>query len=188
MKTWIALLRAVNVGGRNKLPMKMFASELEAIGLADVKTYIQSGNVVFRCPQERGTTLAAEISASVRACFGFTPHVAVISAEDLAAAVTANPFPEAVSEMEGKTVHLFFLAESPPIVPLPAVDKDRLETARRPSERWQLQGGVFYLHTPQGFADSKLAAQAEKILGVPTTARNWRTACALLDLTHNYGE
>jgi uncharacterized protein (DUF1697 family) len=177
LETWIALLRAVNVGGRNKLPMKMLAAELEAIGLSAVKTYIQSGNVVFRCPSARTANLAAEIGAAIKAKFGFEIDVAVISAKGLAAAVRANPFPESAAEMDGRTLHFFFLAKAPG-----AIDQGRLEAVRRQSERWQIKGTVFYLHAPEGFGDSKLAAQVERILGVTATARNWRTVRALLDL------
>ena len=181
MRSWIALLRGINVGGKNKLPMKALAGELEAISLLDIRTYIQSGNVVFRCPDERIITLAEETSASINATFGFTPHVAVMSAEELAASVAANPSPESVAEMDGRTVHLFFLAKPPAII-----DEERLEAARRATERWRIKGAVFYLHTPEGFGHSKLAVHAEKILGVPATARNWRTVCALLDLAGHH--
>ena len=181
MESWIALLRWVNVGGRNKLPMKQLAAELEALGLSGVKTYIQSGNVVFRCPNDRAANLATEIGAAIKAKFGFEPSVAVISVNELAQAKADNPFPEAVDESanagNGKNLHVFFLSG----IPFP-LDRDRLEALRRPSERWEIKGSVFYLHTPEEFGNSKLAAQVEKILKVTATARNWSTVCALLDL------
>jgi uncharacterized protein (DUF1697 family) len=181
METWIALLRGVNVGGRNKLPMKMLVAELQAIGLSDIKTYIQSGNVVFRCPSDRTVNLAAAIGGAIKVKFGFEPDVTVISAKDLAASATANPFPEAATEMDGKALHFFFLAKTPSIM-----SKDRLEAVRLSSERWQIKGAVFYLHTPDGFGGSKLATQVERILGVTATARNWRTVRALLDLAGHH--
>lgn len=177
MQTWIALLRGVNVGGKHILPMKLLTPELEALGLTDVKTYIQSGNIVFRDSKKTAAVLAAEIGTTIKARFGFEPHVAVISHKDFASSVTGNPFQESVTVDNGKTLHLFFLDRTPP-----NLDQDRLESLRRSSERWHLKGRVFYLHTPDGFGDSKLASQVEKILGVNTTARNWRTVCALLDL------
>jgi uncharacterized protein (DUF1697 family) len=177
METWIALLRGVNVGGKNKLPMKLLAAELESIGFAGVKTYIQSGNVVFTCPSAPTTDLAARIGAAIEAKFGFETKVWVISAKDLVAAAKANPFPESAAELDGRALHLFFLAKAPAVI-----DKDRLEVVRRKTERCQIKGAVFYMHAPEGFGDSKLAAQVERILGVPATARNWRTVLALLDL------
>jgi uncharacterized protein (DUF1697 family) len=180
METWIALLRGVNVGGNNKLPMKSLVAELESIGLSDVKTYIQSGNVVLRCPAARASKLGSEIATAISEKFGFEPKVMLINAKELTKAKKANPFPEAVDEMEGRTLHFFFLASVPK-----TVDKDRLEAVRRPSERWQIKGAVFYLHTPEGFGDSKLATQVEKILGVSVTARNLRTVNALLELAES---
>ena len=175
MKTWIALIKGVNVGGRNKLPMKALAAELEAIGLSDVRTYIQSGNVVFRSSGTRATILATEIGATIKTRFGFEPQVIVVSDKDLAAAATDNPFPELTPEANGKALHFFFLAEAPR-----NIDQERLAAVLRQSERWQVEGAILYLHTPEGFGNSKAAAQVERILGVPATARNWSTVCALL--------
>jgi len=177
MKTWIVLLRGVNVGGKNKLPMKAFAAELETLGLSDVRTYIQSGNVVFRGPAQNADTLAAKIRGAILGKFGFEPAVLAIEAADFAAAAAANPFPESVGESEGRTVHLFFLAQAPKGTP-----RERLDAVRIPSERWRLIGKAFYLHAPEGFGTSKLATQAERILGVPATARNWRTVSTLMQM------
>ena len=177
MKTWIALLRGVNVGGKHIVPMKALTSELEALGLTDIKTYIQSGNIVFHDSKRTAAALALEIGTTIQARFGFEPHVAVISDKDFASAVTGNPFHESMTDENAKTLHLFFLDRTPL-----DLDQNRLEAIRRPSERWQLNGRVFYLFTPEGFGDSKLATQVERILGVPTTARNWRTVCAVLDI------
>jgi uncharacterized protein (DUF1697 family) len=177
MRTWIALLRAVNVGGRNKLPMKALASELQALGMSDIRTYIQSGNVVFRGPGKRATRLAAQIGAAIEARFGFEPHVVVISDEDLAAAVAGNPFPES-TDSDRRALHLFFLDDAPR-----DTDLERLNTVRQRDERWDVSGRFLYLHAPDGVGDSKLATQVERILGVTATVRNWRTVCALLDLS-----
>jgi uncharacterized protein (DUF1697 family) len=157
--------------------MKTLTAELETLGLTDVTTYIQSGNILFRDSKKTAATLAAEIGNAINARFGFEPHVAVMSYKDLASSVTGNPFHKLMTDDNGKTLHLFFLDRTPL-----DLDMNRLEAIRRPSERWQLNGQVFYLLTPEGFGDSKLATQVEKILGVTTTARNWRTVCALLDL------
>lgn len=159
------------------MPMKTLTAELEILGLSEIRTYIQSGNIVFRDSKRTGAALAAEIGNAINAKFGFEPHVAVIRYKDFASSVTDNPFLESMTETNGKTLHLFFLDNTPL-----NLAKDRLESLRRPSERWHLEGRVFYLHTPEGFGDSKLASQVERILGVPTTARNWRTVCALLEL------
>jgi uncharacterized protein (DUF1697 family) len=175
MDTWIALLRGVNVGGRNRLPMKELIGRLEARGLHNVKAYIQSGNLVLSCPKARSRGLAEEIGQTIQEGFGFLPGVALLSLASLEAARAANPFPEA--EKEGQFLHLFFLSESPK-----EVKESALERLRSPSERWQLRGSVFYLHTPEGMGQSKLGVRVEKILGVTATARNLRTVDALLEL------
>ncbi len=96
MQTWIALLRGVNVGGKNKLPMKALVAELEALGFVDVQTYIQSGNVVFRRPSTAtAASIASSIATGIKMKFGFQPSVMVLSKEELAAAAKSNPFPEA---------------------------------------------------------------------------------------------
>lgn len=177
-QTWIALLRGVNVGGNDKLPMKQLVRELEVLGSVEVKTYIQSGNVVFRSPKRATAgSIASSIANCIQHRFGFQPSVVVLSKEELAAAAKSNPFPEAEKERDGKALHLFFLAERPR-----KIDRVALDALKIPGERWSVVGSVFYLHTPEGFGTSKLAAKVERSLGIPATARNWRTVGELLKL------
>jgi uncharacterized protein (DUF1697 family) len=175
--TWIALLRGVNVGGRNLLPMKRLTAEMQALGLDRVQTYLQSGNIVFACSPDRAATVQDEIRARIADGFGFDCSVVVLGRESLAAAVSANPFPEAEAEQDGKSLHLFFASR-----PFDHADAPKLDAAATVTERWRIVGSVFYLHTPDGFGRSKLAANAEKCLKLPVTARNWRTATQLLKI------
>ena len=174
MTTWIALLRGVNIGG-NRLRMADLRDELAGMGLENVRTYIQSGNVVFDAGPEAACDLAAALPPRIEERFGFRPRTLVLSIDELRRAMSANPFAEA--ESKPKTVHLFFLAGRPE-----SVDTDGLNELRADTERWHLEGRVFYLHTPDGYGNSKLAARAEKLLGVDATARNWRTVCKLREL------
>ena len=175
MFMWIALFRGVNVGGKHVLPMKALVRELESLGLENVKTYIQSGNAVFQSSRKISARLGARIAAKVAKSHGFKPHVLILSADQLEDAIESNPFPDA--EAEPKTLHFFFLASAPA-----APDVESLNRAKSPSERFHLTDGVFYLHTPNGMGRSKLAACAEKSLGVPVTARNWRTVLKLREM------
>jgi uncharacterized protein (DUF1697 family) len=175
MDTWIALLRGINVGGRNILPMAELVADLESLDLRDVKTYIQSGNVVFRSSGEVPASLGVDIASAIENRHGFRPQVLIVSADQWKDAMESNPFPEA--EAEPKTLHLFFLA-SVPADP----DLEALSIAQAPSERFHLTDRVFYLHAPDGIGRSKLAAKAEKLLGVPVTARNWRTVHKLWEM------
>jgi len=178
MKTWIALLRGVNVGGNNKLPMRPLAAALEAAGLRDVRTYIQSGNIVFRATGGSQARWAAHIANLIQAEFGIAASVLVLDLAELRGAASGNPFPDVGTQTRGGQLHFYFLAQEPE-----RVDRAKLESLRAGVERWALRGKVFYLHAPDGAGKSKLAAQAEKALGVGATARNWRTVCALLELT-----
>lgn len=168
MNTYIALLRGINVGGNNKLPMKGLVTLLEALGLQNVRIYIQSGNVVFQSERTDTTELAREITAAIGKNYGFSPYIFILSMQELQTAMTVNPFPE--GEAEPKSLHLFFL-DAPPQQP----KLETLEPLRAHNERFQLIDRVFYLHALDGIGRSKLAESVGKGWGVNITARNWRT-------------
>ena len=168
MPTWIALFRGINVGGRNKMPMAKLTSTLEASGCRSVRTYIQSGNVVFTSASRSKRNLAKRIADSTEAQFGFRPNILLLTEAEFRTTIANNPFPKATREP--KTLHFFFLDAAPK-----APDIDGLATLATPTERHELVDAVFYLHAPDGFGRSKLAAGAERKLGAPATARNYTT-------------
>ena len=180
MKTYIALFRGVNVGGKNVLPMNELASMLENMGSQNVETYIQSGNVVFQSEGTNASLIADTISAAIKKSCGFEPHVLLLEPEEIEKAVGENPFPEA--ELEPKTLHLYFLSSEPR-----SPDLDVLQSIKGNRERFVLKDGVFYLHAPLGIGRSKLAANAEKLLGVSMTGRNWRTICRIMGMAQQRG-
>jgi len=174
-------LRGINVGGANRLPMAELRDELEGLGMASVRTYIQSGNVVFDAPDaDTAEALAGRIGVTIEARHGFRPRVLVLSAMRFREAMEANPFTE--GEAEPQTLHLFFLAGPPDEIDLPA-----FRAAASPTERFLLGDRVFYLHAPDGIGRSKLAARAEALLGVPATARNWRTVTRVWEMAEEPG-
>jgi len=175
MKTYIALFRGINVGGNNMLPMKALKLLMEKHDCTDVQTYIQSGNVVFRTGTADVSRVETRLTAAVSKSHGFEPRVLVLTCDEVEKAAKANPFAEA--EENPATVHLFFLAETPA-----KPDLKGLEQIKTKTERFALKGRVLYVHTPDGLGTSKLAARAEKCLGVAATARNWRTVTKLLEL------
>ena len=176
MTTWIALLRGINVGGRNILPMEMLKSQLESLKLKNVRTYIQSGNFLFDSTGKTASSLAKKIGEEIERHHGFRPQLVILDCKTFQAVVRSNPFPMAVSDP--KSLHFFFLAE-------PATDPDTsaLDKIKAPTESFSLTDRVFYLHAPDGIGRSKLAANAEKHLGVATTARNYRTVEQLLSMS-----
>jgi uncharacterized protein (DUF1697 family) len=179
MKTCIALFRGINVGGHNSLPMRELVGVLEGLGLQNIKTYIQSGNVVFQRGKSSISGLADRISEAINQSHGFRPQVFLLELDEMENAIASNPFPEA--ESEPKTLHLYFLVSVPK-----HPDLKTLEGIKRESERFKLKGKVFYLHAPEGIGKSKLAVRAEKLLGIAVTARNWRTVCKILTMAKQY--
>jgi uncharacterized protein (DUF1697 family) len=180
--TWIALFRGINVGGNNPLPMKTLPALLEKCGCTDAKTYIQSGNVVFRSTEGSAPKLAARIGKAVLAAHKFEPRVLVLSDKELKRAAAANPYAKQAAANPA-FVHLFFLAEAAEKAGL-----QKLAEIQANGEEFELKGKVFYLHTPAGFGISKLAARAERALGVDATARNWRTCLTLIELAAGLGK
>jgi uncharacterized protein (DUF1697 family) len=180
MRTWVALLRGINVGGNNILPMKDLVAALENAGAQDVETYVQSGNAVFSSEETDASLLSDRIKAAIEESHGFEPRVLLLGSEEVERAVRSNPFPEA--ESEPKTLHVYFLATSPERPEL-----DALEGIKGDRERFVLEDRVFYLHAPDGVGRSKLAANAEKLLSVPTTARNWRTVGKIMAMAKQRG-
>lgn len=175
MTTFIALLRGINVGGNNLLPMQQLKQLLVDLGAAKVRTYIQSGNAVFEHPSTDAAGLGARITAAIEAACGFPPATRILTAEQFRALAEANPFPEGVAEP--KTLHLYFLEREPS-----SPDLDALAAVAKENERFELLGRCFYLHAPDGIGRSKLAAKVERAIGVPATARNWRTVQKILGL------
>ena len=176
MNTWVALLRGINVGGKNILPMKDLRSLMEAQGFSDVKTYIQSGNIVFRSDTGDAVTLSQQIEDAIEQGFGFRPPVLLLRLDALKAAVEANPYPEG----DPKTVQFCFLFQ-----PAPGTDLAALKALSTPSEDFVLTDAVFYLHAPDGIGRSKLVAKMGKYIPAEMTVRNLRTVQKLLELASN---
>jgi uncharacterized protein (DUF1697 family) len=179
MKTYVALLRGINVGGKGVLPMRELVAILESLGCRSVTTYIQSGNAVFQHQASKASALADKITARIAKSRGFAPRVLVLDEKALAKVVKENPFPEAVAEP--KSLHAFFFDAKPAKARLTS-----LASLQSKTERFELQGRVLYLHAPDGIGRSKLAANIERQLGVPATSRNWRTVCRVLEMAMRY--
>lgn len=171
MDVRVALLRGVNVSGAGKLPMAEFRVMLVGLGLGAVRTYIQSGNAVFDSDRP-AADLEEAIRDGVAARFGFQPETFVLTAQELAGALTDHPFREA----DPKFVHVCFLRETP--VP----DDAAMRLLALPGDGWHIGPHRFTLHTPGGFGTSKLADKLPRLLPKPMTARNLRTLAALQEM------
>ena len=175
MNTYVAFFRGINVGGNNALPMKEMVAVLEDLGARKVRTYIQSGNAVFRSAEKNASQLPKRLTAEIKKRYGFEPHVLILGLDEIKRAMADNPFPDA--EADPSRLHLGFLASRPK-----RPDLEKLDSLKKKSERFRLSDKVFYLHAPEGIGRSRLAACAEKLLGVPMTDRNWRTVCKVREM------
>lgn len=163
MDTYIALFRGINVGGNNTLPMLELVTILEGLGLSNIKTYIQSGNVVFQGKNINRVELSQKIGAAINKRYGFVIQVLILNINELENAIASNPFLE--TQAEPNALHFFFLSSLPEKPNLKA-----LESVQKESEQFRLIDKVFYLYAPEGMGRSKLAMKVEKTLGVAATA------------------
>jgi uncharacterized protein (DUF1697 family) len=186
MATHVALLRGINLGGRNKVAMADLRALVAGLGHADVSTYIQSGNVLFTAATDADCALAASaITKAITATLGVTAPVIVISRDELAEIHAANPFPD---EPEPKRVHAVVLSEPPGPELTAKLDAAAGQAAAKgdPSVV-SVIGRTLYLHTPEGYGRSDLAATVLRVVSSPKagltgTARNWATMTKLLEL------
>lgn len=175
-QTHIALMRGINVGGRNKLPMKDLAAMFEVAGCADVRTYIQSGNVLFSAPEDLATRVPGLVGTAIAEQFGYRIPIILRSAERFAAIVAANPFVAAGAE--DRELHVAFLADAPARAVVA-----RLDGLRSSEEELAAAGAEVYLRLPGGVARTKLSnANFDRLLDTTSTMRNWRTTKKLLEL------
>jgi uncharacterized protein (DUF1697 family) len=169
---WIALLRAVNLGARNKVPMAELRTLLENAGHECVRTYIASGNVIIDGPTRRAA-VAAELERLVADSFGVSTTAILRKPSELTATLAGHPFGADTSE-----THVAFLDKRPT-----RAAAARLEDAVGAHERAVLASADLYLHLPRGVHGAGLsAAKVESLLGVRATMRNWRTVAALAEL------
>ncbi len=173
---YVALLRGINVGGKNMLPMKDLAAMFVAAGCGDVATYIQSGNVVFSAEEKLAAGLGGVIAKRVEEWFGLRVPVVLRSAEELDAVIRGNPFLRdgAPEEM----LHVCFLADLPSAQMIAGLDANR----SAPDE-FALVGREIYMRLPNGMARTKLTnAYFDSKLKTVSTMRNWRTVLKLAEM------
>lgn len=174
MTTCIALLRGINVSGQKAIRMAALQASLSALGLSDVRTYLQSGNVVFRADKADAGRLAAAIRARIAQDFGHEVAVLVMTAAQLDQIANANPlWPKGGGDE--KLFHCTFLFE-----PVAASRFKALQLPAAEGEQALLAGNAVLLHCPHGYGKTKLNNRYfERVLGVAATTRNWRTVLAL---------
>ena len=209
MATHVALLRGINVGGRNKVPMAELREVVSSLGHTGVTTYIQTGNVLFTAAESDTAKLASSLEAAITGAFGVKSSVVVLSRDELAQILDRNPYPD---EPNPRLVHVVFLnAELPPDLLDRIKAAESASAAKGSRDTVAAIGPALYVHTPDGFGPSELAQVLFRIIGTPgqtaaggtgpaaaggqasrvvppgkhsvaATARNWATSTKLLSL------
>lgn len=171
----VALLRGINVGGKNVLPMKDLAAMFADAGCSDVRTYIQSGNVVYAAGAAVARKAPALVEAAIAKRFGFAAPIQTRSAEELRAVVAGNPL---LAQHDPGVLHVVFLAKEPT-----AKQAGELDPQRSPGDTFVVRGREIYIACPNGVGNSKLTnAWFDSRLATVSTGRNWRTTLKLLEL------
>lgn len=176
MKTYISLLRGINVSGQKKIKMTELAILYENAGFQSIQTYIQSGNVIFTS-DKKPQVINNLIKQSIAEKFGFEVPVLVFSAEELGSIVKGNPYLSS-EERDIKPYHVTLLSDLP--------DKKKLSSIkeyRDPPNEFSISGKVIYLKCPLGYGKIKINNTFfEKKLGVKATSRNWKTMLTLAEM------
>ena len=173
----VALLRGINVGGKNRLLMKDLSALFVEAGCEDVRTYIQSGNVAFRAGRALAGRVPQLIGEAISARFGFRIPVLARTRAELAAIVRENPFLR--HGADPRALHVGFLAEQPE-----ATDIDSFDPDRSPPDEFAVVGREVCFHCPLGLARTKFTTRYfESKLSTTMTVRNWRTVLKLREMT-----
>ncbi len=177
MKTYVALLRGVNVGGRAKVSMSELRRLFDDLGYAEAKTYIQSGNVIFKASLSNPAGAATEIAGRIEQDLGVACGVLLRSDADLVAVLGANPY-LLTDSVDMKTLFVAFLDRRPT-----REQSSKLVVPPGETAEFTLSGREIYLHYPDGYGRTKLSnTYIEKRLGVVATTRNWNTVNKLHEL------
>jgi uncharacterized protein (DUF1697 family) len=177
--THVALLRGINVGGKNLLPMQHLARMFQDAGCSGVRTYIQSGNVIFKASQATCGKLSSLIANGIVDRFGYRTPVLLRSVEDLAETIRNNPFLQAGAPENW--LHVLFLESQPDPARVAALDPHR-----SPYDTYVVRDREIYLQCPNGVGNTKLTnAYFDSKLATVSTGRNWRTVLKLLELAQS---
>jgi uncharacterized protein (DUF1697 family) len=172
----VALLRAVNVSGQNKVTMADLRAHLSRVGYQDVITYVQSGNVVFKAPATPEPTLVADLERQIRQGFGLTVTVLVRTTDQLRKIRAADPFVKRGADTG--SLYVTVLATKPTAAQV----KDLASKTVGPDEAI-VRGREIHVHCPGGYGRTKLNNSFfERQLGTKATTRNWNTVTKLLEL------
>ena len=177
MKCYVTILRGINVSGQKKIRMADLSKLYESLGLTNVHTYIQSGNVVFESVQGKPGKLVRDIEQAIRKKYGFDVPVLVRTGAEIRDAIRVNPFLKETG-INASKLHLTFLEQAPEKSAVRKFDPGSLG-----QDRYSIKDANVYLYCPGGYGKTRLSNTfLEKQLGVRATTRNWKTVNVLNDL------
>jgi uncharacterized protein (DUF1697 family) len=180
MPSYVAMLRGINVGGSKPVKMEALRASFEALGFKNVRTYVQSGNVVFEAKERAAAPLVPKLVAQIKRDFGFDVPVLVLAAAELARLVDENPFVKQRG-VDPTKLHVTFLAGAPA-----AAGLKKMEGVSSGRDSFRCVGQTIYLACPDGYGNTKLSNNAfERALGAPATTRNWKTVTTLAAMSSN---
>ena len=168
---YVALLRGVNVGGSGRVPMKELRELFELLGYEDVRTLIQSGNVIFRAAEKPSPST---LQAAIAERFQVTSPVVLRTSSELVKIIRSDPFGDA----DRAFLHVGFM-----VAPVPAAELAALDVERFAPERIAASGSELYFRLPGGMGNSKLASYVNRRLGGSMTIRNWNTVTTLAEVS-----
>lgn len=185
MPTYISLLRGINVGGHKKIPMKDLKTLYESAGFTNVKTYIQSGNVVFNAKSSDILRINTKIEKAIEDSFGFPVTVITRLDADLGKIIKRNPF-AGQDRIDERHLFVVFLGAKPST----AAVKELSIPAVKTRDELKVSGLEIFVHCPDGYGRTPYSILFfEKKLKVAATARNWRTTTTLYAMaTGAHGE
>jgi uncharacterized protein (DUF1697 family) len=177
MTTFIALLRGINVSGKNRIRMQELRISFESLKLSGVETYIQSGNVIFDCEGIDPENLSGLIEGKIVQSFGTPVQVLLRDLDNLIRIVENNPFRPQV-KFNPEKLHITFLSQTPRL-------QETTLTGKQNGDEFQRKGCEVYLYCPDGYGRTKFSnTYFEKVMGVPATTRNWKTVNALIEIAN----
>lgn len=178
MPTHVAMLRGINVSGHKVIKMDQLRASFAALGFSNIKTYVQSGNVVFEAAKDSAASLSKQIEEKILRDFGFSVPVFLKTAKELEEIIKRNPFLTDPA-IDHSKLHVTFLSDTPPKTAL-----EQLQPLAIKPEQFHIMGREIYLYCPNGYGRTKLSNSAiEKKLSVGATTRNWTTTNTLLAMT-----
>ena len=176
-KTFVALLRGINVGGKSLVSMAELRALFSSLGFEDVATYIQSGNVVVRSPTADEGAVVSKLEREIAGAFAFSPSVLLRTPAQLQAIAASNPYLSRKADLS--KLHVVFLDRAPA-----ARTAAKLDPERSPPDEFTLKRREIFLRLPHGSGRSKLKLDYfERVLGVRATQRNWNTLLKLIELS-----